>query len=133
MTEETQQNLIGRKVSASSFNELIESISSLSSAISPGCSLITEEYLCKGMIAKYGMLDLTYKIIDAEEFVRIYARCNVNIGYRHARKTNPKINVSDYVNEFVSKLDSFFPLEFVIMDCCITNDLWVWSEKYFYV
>lgn len=37
------------------------------------------------------------------------------------------------MNEFVSKLDSFFPLEFVIVDCCITNDLWVWSEKYFYV
>ena len=71
MTEETQQNLIGRKVSASSFNELIESISSLITTITPGCSLITEEYLCKGMIAKYGMLDLTYKIIDTEEFVRI--------------------------------------------------------------
>ncbi len=132
MIEETHHGVIGRKIPASTFEELMYSIKSVGNAVSMGCNLITEEMVCLGMLIKYGMSDLTYERTDQEGFIRIYALTE-KLGFGHYRKKEPNITFETYYKKYTQNPGLLFPLEFEIKDCCKTDNEHIWRDKYFYL
>lgn len=132
MVEETHHGIIGRKIPASTFEELIDSMKSLGNSVSMGCNLITEEMICLGMLVKYGMLYLTFERTDQEGFIRIYALTETS-GRNYFRKADPNIKFETYYKKYTQNPELLFPLGFEIKDCCKTDNEYIWQDKYFYV
>lgn len=133
--EETHHGIIGRKIPASSLEELMKSMESLGNSVSIGCRLLNEEWQYTGTIVKYGLLDLTLERTDVDGYIKIYAIAE-NCGLRYIQKTDPNFTSDRYI-EYFHKYNAnpqvFFPLVFEIIDCYKTDDQYIWSEKYLYI
>jgi hypothetical protein len=98
-------------------------------------SLRTEEEFVKGPLIKYGILDMTFQNRKTTQFLKIY--CEADTGYFPSiKKTGKEVDLDEmraYIFGHFKNIELLFPIRVEIIDCCFTNDEWIWAEKYFYV
>ncbi|MEH0152736.1 hypothetical protein V6R21_02310 [Limibacter armeniacum] len=84
---------------------------------------------------KYGILDITFKKVGIQKFVKVF--CNgEKVGYYNQNfeeSVNHKIDLNAYIHNFIRDIDQLFPIAIEVIDCCKTHNEWVWSEKHFYL
>jgi len=129
--ENTIKEPIGLVLQIESYEGLVHAFNQLTDSVSSGYKLKTDDYYLRGPLVKYGIVDLVYQKGEEEDFIRVFGRTQT-MGVRRAHYYFKGIDISEFMRIGMEKFDTHFPLEVEVIDCCQTNDQWVWSEKYFY-
>ena len=126
--ENTQNNIIGKKIILESFDEFDSKLELVANFISPALKNITQVDT-KGLLVKYGFIDLTYKEALGNNFVRLFGETK-KLGFKNIGTKNQ--DFVEWYNQTFNNFDSFFPMEITITDCCITDKENIWEDKHFY-
>jgi hypothetical protein len=97
--------------------------------------LLSEEANIKGVLAKYGILDVTFQHQKSAQLLKIYCQA-AGIGYfPYLEKSGGKFDMDEmygYVRGYLKDIDTLFPLSAQVIDCCLTTNPGVWDDKHFY-
>lgn len=130
--EKTINRVIGMTIQVDSFADFGKVFNELIDSIRNNYNNITEEEFIKGLLVKYGFIDLTYKEADGDGFIRLFGKTE-KCGAPFFYSNDPNFDERNYFKKYTLDIESVFPLEFEIIDCCMTTDRHIWEEKYFYV
>jgi len=126
--ENTQENIIGKKIVLESFDEFNSKFELVANFVSPALKNITEVD-SKGLLVKYGFIDLTFKEALGQNFVRIFGETK-KLGFQNLLKKDQ--DFKQWYFETKNNFDNYFPLEIEITDCCVTDKENIWEDKHFY-
>ncbi|SDL62523.1 hypothetical protein SAMN05421823_10781 [Catalinimonas alkaloidigena] len=133
MKEWTIYYPIGELITIDHYNDIEPKIRSLIDELTDNYVLSTDDNGIKGPLIKYGILDLTFKE-RGFQYLKVFGK-GKELGYVPQSKKADNFNADDlqeYLSKYMNDIDSFFPIEIEIVDCCKTDNEWVWSEKYLY-
>ena len=85
------------------------------------------------MVVKYGMLDMTFNLEVKEEYNIVRFMLFTTGAGPKFFEAHPKINIEFFFSNYKNSFKKLMPLHFIIKDACLTNNMNVWSEKYFYL
>ncbi len=130
--EEKVNKLIGKIVHLERFEGFETSFSKLARSISPNYQNITQVN-SNGLLVKYGFVDLTYFEIAQNTYLKIFGKTD-KCGVEYFKSVEEKYeNFVSYYKKHIEAIDSLFPLEIKIIDCCKTDHPEIWDDKYFYI
>ncbi len=126
--EITIEQFVGNRLTLNSIDELTTEFDRIAYFISINSENCSNDQLIP-LLAKYGIVDMTYRLTSSPEYIKIFGQIS-RVEFDQIRFNN---HLDNSYTSNVSNIEKYFPLEIEIIDCCVTNDVWIWSEKYFYI
>ena len=126
---------IGTSITIYSCEDIEQKIRSLIPELKSKYVLVSEERFIKGLLIKYGYIDLTFQKNGLNQYLRVFGKTD-KLGFSSMKKKYPKIKYQELINYFHTHFNDpspLFPVNIEIVDCCTTDDPLAWLEKYFYV
>ncbi|MDO7846816.1 hypothetical protein Q5H92_10645 [Hymenobacter sp. M29] len=136
-TEQTISQVIGAIIIIPEYAGLEAALRNTIPELEADYQLLTDanEESIKGPFIKYGILDVTFQHNETQQFLKIFCQADDRGWFNHLKKTGIKHDFDEflaYVLGYLKHIEPLFPAKVNIIDCCMTNDQWVWSEKYEY-
>ena len=134
-TEQIMPEVIGKVVVIPAYHSLEAALRGAVNELDENYCLQSEETFVKGPLVKYGILDVTFQNKKTQQFLKVYCQAD-EAGYvPHIQQSGKQFEADEmreYMLRYLKDIEALFPLRATIIDCCLTNDQEIWTEKHFY-
>ena len=134
-TEQTIPEVIGKIVIIPAYHSLEVALKGAVKELDEDYCLQSEDAFVKGPLVKFGILDVAFQNKKTQQFLKIYCQAD-EVGYfphlQQAGKQFEMDEMREYMLRYLKDVESLFPIRTTIIDCCLTNDQEIWTEKHFY-